>query len=129
MFEHFTPTHIPTLFVASALTFGGMLPLVYPQAAIREMGFPARIHTSPAAQTIMTLGMGRTTVIGMALWTFYLKEKLEEVDTLLLILGSYLGAIDAWVCWNEGLSGKAWFRGLSGILIAGWGWIGMTARV
>jgi hypothetical protein len=92
------------------------------------MGFPARIHGSPAAQTIMTIGMGRTTVTEMALWIFHLQGKLEEVDTLLFILGGYLGAIDAWVCSKEGLAGKAWFRGLSGVVIAGWGWMGMTAR-
>jgi hypothetical protein len=123
----FTPSHLPTLFVATALTFGGMLPLYAPQAAIREMGFPARIHASKEAQTIMTLGMGRTTTIGLALWTFYLKGKLEEVDTLLVLLGAYVGAVDAWVCYKEGIPGKAWFRWLSGVVIAGWGWCGMTA--
>jgi hypothetical protein len=70
MFNHFKSTHLPILFMASALTFGGMLPLPHPQAAIREMDIPARVHASPAAQTIVTLGMGRTTVIDIVLWTF-----------------------------------------------------------
>jgi hypothetical protein len=122
-------SHIPSLFVATALAFGGMVPLFAPEAAIREMGLPLRLAKSVEAQSIMTLGMGRTSVIGFALWTFYLKSKFEEVDTLLAILGAYLGAIDAWVCWKEGVVGKAWFRGLSGVVIAGWGWAGMTARV
>ncbi|KAF2830923.1 hypothetical protein CC86DRAFT_367550 [Ophiobolus disseminans] len=129
MFSTFQLTHIPSLFVASALTFGGMVPLFAPQAAIREMGFPARLHASKEAQSIMTLGMGRTTVIGIALWTFYLQGKFEAVDTLLFILGAYLGAIDAYVCVKEGVTGKAWFRGLSGAVIAGWGWCGMMAWV
>jgi hypothetical protein len=97
MFHPFRLTHIPTIFVASALTFGGMVPLLAPEAAIREMGLPLRLAKSAEAQSIMTLGMGRTTVIGIALWTFYLQDKFEEVDTLLAILGAYLGAIDAWV--------------------------------
>jgi hypothetical protein len=106
-----------------------MWPLYNPQSAIREMGFPARIHTSKEAQAIMTLGMGRTTCIGLALWTFYLREKLDVVDTLLVLLGTWVGAIDAWVCWKEGVPGKAVFRGTSGLVIASWGWMGMTAWV
>jgi hypothetical protein len=128
MFNSLKSCHIPALLVASSLTFGGMLPLTHPAASIRHMGFPAQIYSSLAAQTIMTLGMGRTTVIGLALWTFYLQGKFGEVDTLLFILGGYLGAIDAWVCLNEGLVGKEWFRGTSETVIAGWGWMGMTAR-
>ena len=120
-------THLPTLFVATALTLGGMWPLYNPQSAIREMGFPARIHASKEAQAIMTLGMGRTTCIGLALWTFYLQSKFEEVDTILVLLGGWVGAIDAWVCWKEGVPGKAVFRGCSGMVIAVWGWCGMTA--
>jgi hypothetical protein len=129
MFSDFTLTHLPTLFVASALTFGGMVPIFNAEAAIREMGLPPRISKSKEAQAMMILGMGRTTTIGLALWTFYLKSKFEEVDTLLLILGAYLGAIDAYICWKEGVPGKAWFRGLSGLVIAGWGWCGMTAWI
>jgi hypothetical protein len=49
-----------------------MFDLFNPTSAVREIGFPQRIRDAPAAHTIMALGMGRTTVIGMALWTFYL---------------------------------------------------------
>jgi len=129
MFSDFQLTHIPSLFVATALTFGGMVPIFNGEAAIREMGFPPRLHKSKEAQSIMTLGMGRTTTIGIALWTFYMKGKFEEVDTLLFILGAYLGAIDAYICFKEGVPGKAWFRGLSGLVITGWGWFGMTAWI
>jgi hypothetical protein len=86
MFNSFNLCHIPSLLVASSLTFGGMLPLTHPAASIRYMGFPAQIYSSSAAHTIMTLGMCRTTVIGLALWTSYLQGKLDEVDTLLLSL-------------------------------------------
>ena len=122
-----TINHIPTLFVASALTFGGMIPIFNAEYAIREMGIPDRIARSKEAQTIMILGMGRTTTIGLAMWTFYLQSKLEVVDTLMLLLGAYVGAIDAYVSWKEGVRGNAWFRGLSGLAIATYGWFGMTA--
>jgi hypothetical protein len=127
MFDNFTPSHIPALFVATALTFGGMVPIFNAKSAIREMGFPPRLHNSKEAQSIMTLGMGRTTVIGMALYTFYFQDKFAEVDTLLTILGAYLGAIDAYVCVKEGVPGKAVFRGSSGAVIAAIGWFGMTS--
>lgn len=129
MFNNISLTHIPALFVATALTFGGMWPLFNPKSAIREMGFPPRLYNSKEAQSIMTLGMGRTTVIGMALYTFYFQDKLVEVDTLLCILGGYLGAIDAYMCLREGVPGKAVFRGLSGVVISAVGWVGVTAWV
>jgi hypothetical protein len=106
-----------------------MLPIFYLQAAIREMGFPPRIHTSKETQAIMTLGMVRTTTIGLALWNFYAQGKFEAVDTLLVILGAWFGAVDACVCWKEGVPGKAMFRRCSGALIAGMGLWGITAWV
>jgi hypothetical protein len=127
MFDNFSLNHIPGLFVATALTFGGMWPIFNPKSAIREMGFPQRLYDSKEAQSIMTLGMGRTTVIGMTLYTFYFQNKLVEVDTLLCILGAYLGAIDAYMCLKEGVPGKALFRGTSGVVISAIGWFGTTA--
>jgi hypothetical protein len=128
MFENFTLNHIPALFVATALTFGGMVPLFNAKSAIREMGLPQRLYNSKEAQSIMMLGMGRTTVIGLALYTFYFQSKFVEVDTLLAILGAYLGTIDAYVCVKEGVVGKAVFRGSSGAVIAAIGWFGTTSR-
>ncbi|KAH3961262.1 hypothetical protein HBI56_200060 [Parastagonospora nodorum] len=104
-----------------------MVPIFNAKSAIREMGFPQRLYDSKEAQSIMTLGMGRTTVIGIALYTFYFQDKFVEVDTLLSILGAYLGTIDAYVCIKEGVPGKAVFRGSSGAVIAAIGWFGATS--
>ncbi|CAO2656024.1 Nn.00g048270.m01.CDS01 [Neocucurbitaria sp. VM-36] len=123
---YFTLNHVPSLFVATALTFGGMIPIFNAEYAIREMGIPQRIAKSKEAQTIMIPGMGRTTTIGLALWTFYLQGKFEVVDTLMFLLGSYIGAIDAYVCPKESVPDKAGLRGLSGLAIATYGWLGMT---
>lgn len=76
----------------------------------------------------MTLGMGRTSVIGIALYTFYFQDKFMEVDTLLCMLGAYLGGIDAYVCLKEGVPAKALFRGSSGVVISTIGWFETTAR-
>ena len=39
----------------------------------------------------------------------------------------YVGLIDGFVCWLEDVPSKAIFRTLSGILMAAWGWVGLTA--
>ena len=73
----------------------------------------------------MIVSSARITAIGIALFTFYFQGKLEAVDTILLILGC-VGLVDGYVCWLQGVTGKAIFRTLSGTLIAAWGWYGMT---
>ncbi|EZG06236.1 hypothetical protein H106_04021 [Trichophyton rubrum CBS 735.88] len=126
MFEHFTAWHIPPLFVATATTFGGLMPFWNAAYAIEEFGLPKRIAVSKEAQAIMITASGRTTALGLALFTFYSQNKLREVNTIMFILG-YLGLVDGYVCWREGVPGKAVFRTVSGLLIAAWGWFSMTS--
>ncbi|OAX81850.1 hypothetical protein ACJ72_03802 [Emergomyces africanus] len=128
MTSHFTLWHIPSLLVASATTFGGLLPFFNAELAIKEFGLPPRIASSKSAQSVMVTQSARTTVIGLTLLTFYFQGKLAEIDTILVIL-AYLGLVDGYVCWREGIPGKAVFRALMSILIAGWGWFGMTSRL
>ncbi len=61
------------------------------------------------------------------MWIFYLQGKFAAVDTVLSLL-LYVGAVDAYVCWLEGMPGKAVFRGVSGLVIGGWGFLGLTAQ-
>ncbi|KAL3429217.1 hypothetical protein BDV09DRAFT_180767 [Aspergillus tetrazonus] len=128
MLPHFSFAHIPPLFVATATTLGGLPPFFNAEKAILEFGLPARIASSKAAQAVMVLKCGRITAFGLTLWTFYAQGKLEEFDTVLLIMGGYVGAVDAWVCWTEGVPGKAVFRGLSGACICLWGMLGLTGH-
>jgi hypothetical protein len=125
-FTNFTLFHIPPLLIAAALTFGGLMPFFNAEAAILEFGLPRRIAISKPAQSIMIVSSARISAIGMALFMFYFQEKLEAVDTILLILG-YVGLVDGYVSWCEGVPGKAVFRTTSGLLIAAWGYFGMTA--
>jgi hypothetical protein len=127
MLDHFTARHIPTLFVGIATTFGGLMPFFNARYAIEEFGLPKRIAVSKEAQSIMILSSARVTAVGASILVFYFQEKLREVDTVMLILGSYVGAVDGYVCWKEGVPGKAVFRAGSGLAIALWGWFGMTA--
>ncbi|KAF3492348.1 uncharacterized protein GIQ15_01865 [Arthroderma uncinatum] len=126
MFEDFTAWHIPPLFVATVTTFGGLIPFWNAGYAIEEFGLPKRIAISKEAQAVMITGSGRTTALGLVLFTFYSQGKFREVDTIMVIL-AYLGLVDGYVCWREGAPGKALFRAASGMLIAAWGWFGMTS--
>ncbi|KAK2800366.1 hypothetical protein FQN49_008931, partial [Arthroderma sp. PD_2] len=126
MFEHFTAWHIPPLFVATVTTFGGLMPFWNAGYAIEEFGLPKRIAISKEAQAVMITGSGRTSALGLALFTFYSQGKLREVDTIMIIL-AYLGLVDGYVCWREGVPGRGLFRAASGLLIGAWGWFSMTS--
>ena len=126
MLANFALRHIPSLLVATATTFGGLMPFFNAEYAILEFGLPQRIAISKPAQSIMIVSSARIAAIGLALFTFYWQEKLAAVDTIMAILG-YVGLVDGYVCWREGVPNKAVFRALSGALITAWGWFGMTA--
>ncbi|ERF77032.1 hypothetical protein EPUS_07938 [Endocarpon pusillum Z07020] len=126
MFTNFTLRHVPPLFVATALTFGGLMPFFNAEYAILEFGLPERIASSKAAQSIMIISSARITAIGLSIFTFCFQEKFAAVDTKLTILG-YVGLVDGYVCWLEDVPSTAIVRIISGALIAAWGWFGMTA--
>ncbi|KAF2130185.1 hypothetical protein P153DRAFT_365830 [Dothidotthia symphoricarpi CBS 119687] len=126
MTPRFMPNHLPALFIGTAFTLGGVLPLFRPERAILEYGLPLRIARSSEAQMLMQIGMARTTCIGAAIFTFYLQGKLEAVDTLLVMMG-YLGAGDMYFCWKEGAPVWGTFKAFCGAAFMAWGWFGMTA--
>ena len=101
------------------------MPFFNAESAILEFGLPKRIAISKPAQAVMITSSARITAIGMALFTFYFQGTLEAVDTVLAIIG-YVGLVDGYVCWREGVPDKSVFRTASGLLIAAWGWYGMT---
>lgn len=122
-----SPWHIPPLFIATAFTLGGLLPLYAPRRAMLEYGLPERIAAAPAAHTPFAIYGSRTTILGVALWIFYLRGQLREVDTLLgLLVGA--GAVDGYLCWKEGVPGQGVFRFVSGLLVGGWGLFGLSSR-
>ncbi len=127
MLPQFSLRHIPTLFVATATTFGGLMPFFNAEHSIRELGLPNRIAISKEAHPVMMLSSARISCLGALIFIFYSQNKLEEADMVMTVMGAYLGAVDGYVCWREGVPGKGLFRAISGFVIAGWGWFGMTA--
>ena len=118
--------HVPPLLVATALTFGGLIPLVNAEYAIQKVGLPQRIAGSTPAHPIMILCSARITAIGLALFTFYYRGNFAAVDTVLATLG-YVGLVDGYVGGREGVPNTGVFRLVSGALFGAWGWWGLTA--
>ncbi|KAI0161878.1 hypothetical protein GGR52DRAFT_143785 [Hypoxylon sp. FL1284] len=127
MFENFQPRHIPTLFTATVMTFGGMWSYLDPRAAMLEFGLPERIASTPAAAAVMHINNARTTVVGMCLYTLYFRRQLSACDTILAILCAYAGLVDSYVVWREGNPRKAAFRLVSSGLLSAAGFAGWTA--
>ena len=123
----FRPLHIPPLLMATSMAIGAVMPLWNPEGAIRLFGLPERIATSQPAQACFTLYGSRATCLGMAIWIFYLQGKLKAADTILALQG-YAVAVDAYICWREGVPKKAIARALIGVVVAGWGALGLTSR-
>ncbi|KAK6855175.1 hypothetical protein PG995_008707 [Apiospora arundinis] len=129
MFDDFEWRHIPALFTATVMTFGGMWSYLDPRAAMLEFGFPDRIASAPAAAAIMHINNARTTVLGMCMYTLYVGRQRAACDTILAILGAYAGLVDSYVVWKEGNPRKAVFRLMSSGLLSAVGFAGWTAGV
>lgn len=114
----FQRRHIPALFVANTMGIGAIWPLWKPSAAIRAFGLPPRLQHSPDAQTIFPLYGSRATILGAAIWVFWLQGKYVALDTILGLF-TYAGVVDGWVCWKAGARDKAWGRVLAGAIVGG----------
>jgi hypothetical protein len=125
MFEDFILRHIPPLLLATTITIGGFMPLWDAEGAIRLFGLPQRIAISKTAQPIMVLSSARISAIGIAIWMLYIRQQYEAMDIVLMVF-AYIGAIDGYVCWKEGVPGKAVFRAISSAAVGLWGFYGMT---
>ena len=88
---------------------------------MREFGLPAHLTRSRDAQAMFLLNNGRTFMIGILIWTFYLRADYRVVDMVFRVVGSVLGVTDAAVVWREGMRSRALFRLCSSWLLAGWG--------
>jgi hypothetical protein len=126
MFEGFTLRHILPLLLATTTAFGGFMPLRDPEGAIRLFGLPRRIVISKTAHPVMILSSARISTIGIAIWMLYFRKPYEAIDIVLTSIG-WIGVVDGYVCWKEGVPGKAVMRSTSSFLAALWGVFGMTA--
>jgi hypothetical protein len=124
--QSFRPMHLPPLVIGTLLSLGGMIPFWDSPRAIREYGLPERFAVSAPAQACFVISGARISALGMAIWIFYLRGQLAAVDTILGLL-AYVGVVDGIVCWQEGVAGRGLFRAFCGVVIGGWGMLGLTA--
>ncbi|KAF5685764.1 hypothetical protein FCIRC_3253 [Fusarium circinatum] len=118
MFSNVSPWHIPAMFIGTAFTLGGLLPLRAPDRAMREYGLPEGIARSEPAQLAFGIYGTRVAAYGVALWTFYLRGEYHVVDTLMSLLCLW-GAADCWICIKAGVPRTAAWRFVSSIMIGG----------
>ncbi|KAH8812572.1 hypothetical protein F5884DRAFT_313054 [Xylogone sp. PMI_703] len=118
--------YLPPLLMATGQALGGLTPFWNPTNAVRAFGLPDRIATSRAAHLGFMVYGARATIIGVAMWISFFRGEYGVVDTL-MALNLYGCAVDAYVSWVEGQNEKAWFRGLLGVFVGGWGLLGLTA--
>ncbi|KAI0485289.1 hypothetical protein GGR56DRAFT_669771 [Xylariaceae sp. FL0804] len=127
MATQFESRHIPALFAATVMTFGGMWSYLDARTAMLEFGFPERIAATPAAAAVMHINNARTQVLGICMYTFYFRGQLAACDTMLAVMGAYAGIVDSYVVWREGNPRKAAFRLASSWLLSAVGFAGWTA--
>ncbi|KAI5919989.1 hypothetical protein F4810DRAFT_685134 [Camillea tinctor] len=96
MFEHFELRHVPALFVATVMTFGGMWSYFDVRAAMLEFGLPDRIASTPAAAAVMHINNARTIVLGMCMYTLYFYRELAACDTKIETENMRI----MWSCWS-----------------------------
>lgn len=124
--RQFKLPHLVTLAVATAHPAGGLVwPLVDPRGAILMFGLPQQVAELPAAQLVSASGSIRTSAFDVLVWVFYMRGKLEEVDTVNLVMGVWLGLADSWACWAAGVPCQAVLKATAGLLISGWGAAGL----
>ncbi|WJG35508.1 centromere kinetochore component CENP-T-domain-containing protein [Fusarium oxysporum Fo47] len=109
LFSNVSPWHIPAMFMGTAFTLGGLLPLRAPDRAMREYGLPEGIVRSEPAQLAFGIYGTRVAAYGVALWTFYLRGEYHVVDTLMSLLFLW-GAADCWICIKAGVPRTAVWR-------------------
>jgi hypothetical protein len=121
-----TVRHIPVLLVATSTTFGGAAAIPFPAWAIRAFGLPERFEQAPMAQSCFTLASTRTSCLGILIYIFMARGQYDVIDTILALVGFYLGVVDAWICWKEKVPKMAVFRIVSSFCVGAWGLLGMT---
>lgn len=110
--------HLPGLLIANSETFGGFWPLFNTENAILAFGLPEPIAQSVPAQTTMFIASFRISTIGMIIFALYGQGNLAAVDTVLAVMGLYVGVMDGYLCWREGRPKMGLFRSVSAFMVA-----------
>lgn len=122
------PRHIFPVLIMSSVSIACFPAYFHTPYAIHEMfRLPKRIADSPTAHSPFIFMTARIHAIAFMMDAFYLQGNHAAVDTVMFILGTWIIAVDVWICLREGVNGTAVFRGVSGGLVGLWGLYGMKA--
>lgn len=75
----------------------------------------------------MVIGQARGTVIGLLVFLFYSRNRLDLVDEVTAVTAAYCGLVDSCAVWKEGERRNAVFRLVTSGMLAAWGYAGMTS--
>ncbi|KAK6496283.1 hypothetical protein TWF481_002308 [Arthrobotrys musiformis] len=124
--NNFSTRHIPGLIIGTTLTFGGAIPFFNPAYAMHEFGLPLYLVKSKDAQDAFTVSAIRTVALGLSIYMMFAQRMYRGVDIMLACIGT-TGILDGWLCWKVGVPGRGVFRATCAVLVAGWGWMGLTS--
>lgn len=65
--------------------------------------------------------------MGIALFWLYFQRNFRGMDVILAVSG-IAAFFDGGICLNEGIVGTAVWRTIAGVLVGGWGFLGLTTR-
>lgn len=126
-FDDLRLRHLLGLVIASSETFGGFWPLFNAERATLAFGLPEPIAQSGPAQTTMFIASSRISTIGMIIFALYGQGNFAAVDTVLAVMGLYVGVMDGYLGWREGRPSMGLFRSASAFMVAAVGIAGCTA--
>lgn len=128
MAEGFRYRHLPALFTAAAQCWGTIWPLASgsTRSVLLHYGLPERIADVPETWTVWHVGNARTASLGILMFIFYAQRRFDVLDTFLIISGGYLGLVDCYILWTEGLPSAGVLRLLGSSVFAVLGAVGFT---
>ncbi|KAI0386572.1 hypothetical protein F5Y04DRAFT_241786 [Hypomontagnella monticulosa] len=73
-------------------------------------GLDARVADVPETWVVRHVGNARTACLGILMFIFYFQRRYDVLDVFLIVSGGYLGLVDCYILWNEGLRSIRVFR-------------------
>ncbi|KAF4548416.1 Hypothetical protein D9617_28g065220 [Elsinoe fawcettii] len=125
LFSHYQHRHIPALLLAATITIGGTMPLYNPERAILTFGLPQRIASVRETWPVMASGSARVSAMGLGIWAMYFAGHTKAIDVFMSSF-IYIGIVDGWICYQEGVTGAALFRLISSTAVSLIGFMKVT---
>lgn len=84
-------------------------------------GLDERVADIPETWVVWHVGNARTACLGILMFIFYFQRRYDVLDTFLMVSAGYLGVVDCYLLWTQGLGSMGVFRLLSSSVFAALG--------